>query len=95
MNDTEPTPLLDDRFSQPGVPPTPRAAVEQVLVDAPLSWLTTVRADGRPHVTPLLAVWRDGAAYFCTGIGEQKAVNLRANPQCGMTHPFIIRAESR
>ena len=27
-----------------------------------------------------MAVWLDGALYFSTGEGEQKAVNLRANP---------------
>jgi hypothetical protein len=43
-------------------------------------WVTTVRADGRPHVTPLVAVWADGAIHFHTGPQEQKAVNLRANP---------------
>ena len=38
-----------------------------------------MRADGRPHVTPLVAVWLDDAIYFATGPGEQKAVNLRTN----------------
>jgi general stress protein 26 len=42
-------------------------------------WVTTVRADGRPHMTPLVAVWDGGALHFCTGSGEQKAVNLRGN----------------
>ena len=27
-----------------------------------------------------MAVWLDGALYFSTGEGEQKAVNLRGNP---------------
>ena len=27
-----------------------------------------------------MAVWLDGALYFCTGAAEQKAVNLRGNP---------------
>lgn len=35
-----------------------------------------MRADGRPHVTPLVAVWLDGAPHFSTGPAEQKAVNL-------------------
>lgn len=30
-------------------------------------------------------MWRDGALYFCTGPGEQKALNLRANDQCVLT----------
>ena len=37
-----------------------------------MSWLTTVRADGRPHVTPLVAVWLDDAIHFSTGPEEQK-----------------------
>ena len=44
-----------------------------------MSALSTVRADGRPHVTPLVAVWLDGALYFCTGEGEQKERNIRRN----------------
>jgi len=39
----------------------------------------------RPHVTPLVAVWFDGALYFCTGDSEQKAVNLAANPHVVLT----------
>jgi Pyridoxamine 5'-phosphate oxidase len=35
--------------------------------------------DGRPHVTPLVAVWLADAIYFGTGADEQKAHNLRAN----------------
>jgi nitroimidazol reductase NimA-like FMN-containing flavoprotein (pyridoxamine 5'-phosphate oxidase superfamily) len=50
-----------------------------VLETAELFWLATVRADGRPHVTPLVAVWLDDAIHFATGDAEQKAVNLRAN----------------
>ncbi len=30
-------------------------------------------------------MWRDGALYFCTGPGEQKALNLRTNGQCVLT----------
>ena len=48
-------------------------------------WLSTVRPDGRPHVTTLLSVWVDGALYFCTGAEERKAKNLAENPQCILT----------
>jgi hypothetical protein len=48
-------------------------------------WLSTVRPDGRPHVTPLLGVWLDGALYFCTGPTERKAKNLAGNPHCILT----------
>ena len=45
---------------------------------------TTTPARGRPHVTPLIAVWLDDALYFCTGPGEQKTRNLAGNPHCSL-----------
>ena len=56
-----------------------------MLAGAEIWWLSTVRPDGRPHVTPLLAVWLDGALHFCTGPDERKARNLAANPSCVLT----------
>ncbi len=56
-----------------------------VIEGAELFWISTVRADGRPHVTPLPAVWRDGALHFCTGASEQKGVNLGHNAHCTLT----------
>jgi nitroimidazol reductase NimA-like FMN-containing flavoprotein (pyridoxamine 5'-phosphate oxidase superfamily) len=52
---------------------------------AELFWISTVRTDGRPHVTPIVAVWADGAIWFSTGEGEQKFANLRANPRVVLT----------
>lgn len=72
-----PTTALDDRFSDPDATPTPWATTVRTLADAQLFWITTVRADGRPHVTPLVAVWLDDALHFCTGATEQKTANLR------------------
>ena len=46
---------------------------------------STVRPDGRPHVTPLISVWFDGALYFCTGPDERKAKNLAENSHCILT----------
>ena len=36
-------------------------------------------------MTPLIAVWNDGALHFCTGPDEQKARNLEANTHCAVT----------
>jgi hypothetical protein len=44
-----------------------------------------VRADGRPHVTPLVGVLDDGAVHFCTGVGEQKARNLEHSNRVALT----------
>ena len=76
---------LDDRFSDPGAEPTPWGETERVLREAQLFWIATVRRDGRPHVTPLVAIWLDGALHFSTGPGEQKALNLGANPRVALT----------
>jgi nitroimidazol reductase NimA-like FMN-containing flavoprotein (pyridoxamine 5'-phosphate oxidase superfamily) len=83
MND--PTTRLDERFSAPGSEPTTWAATQEALERAQISWISTVRADGRPHVTPLVAVWLDGALHFSTGPTEQKAANLATNPHVVLT----------
>jgi general stress protein 26 len=75
-----PDTTLDTRFSDAGATAAGWDETRRALEDAQLSWICTVRADGRPHLTPLVAVWLGGALYFCTGAGEQKAVNLRGNP---------------
>ena len=76
---------LDPPFSQPGSTATDWSTVQRILEAAETSWLTTVRADGRPHVTPLVAVWHGDSLYFCTGEAEQKAVNLRSNQHVVLT----------
>jgi general stress protein 26 len=81
----EPATNLDSRFSEPGRAATPWETVQQALDAAELSWITTVRRDGRPHVSPLVAVWFDAALWFSTGAGEQKAVNLHTNPHVVLT----------
>ncbi len=74
-----PTTALDTIFSEPGTTATSWDDTREALEAAELFWIATVRADGRPHMTPLVAVWLDDALYFCTGETEQKAVNLRGN----------------
>jgi general stress protein 26 len=82
---SDPTAEFDSRFSAPEAGPTPWSAAKHVLEHAELYWLTTVRADGRPHVTPLIAVAEDGVVHFCTGLREQKARNLEHRRQVALT----------
>ena len=82
---TTPATTLDQRFSDPGSAATSWDETRRAIEGAELFWITTVRADGRPHVTPLVAVWLDGALHFCTGAAEQKALNLAGNPQVILT----------
>jgi PPOX class probable F420-dependent enzyme len=81
----EPITTLDLQNSPPGAGVTPWEESRRVLETAELFWLSTVRADGRPHVTPLVAVWHDGAIHFTTKETAQKTVNLRRNPHVSLT----------
>jgi uncharacterized pyridoxamine 5'-phosphate oxidase family protein len=76
---------LDAGFSGEGAKPTQWAEGRRHIDEAEVFWLSTVRSDGRPHVTPLLAVWDGDAMYFCTGPSERKAKNLGENPHCILT----------
>lgn len=84
MPGQKPPTKLDHRFSEPEAGPTPWGDTVAALEAAELYWLTTVRADGRPHVTPLIGVWQDEAVHFCTGLREQKARNLEHRRQVAL-----------
>jgi hypothetical protein len=72
-------------FSQPDATPTPWPVTLEQITTAETFWLSTVRPDGRPHVTPLIAVWRDDALWFATGSDERKALNLARNRSIVLT----------
>jgi hypothetical protein len=75
---------LDTRFSQ-ATEPVSWQQVSEALTAAELYWLTTVRRDGRPHITPLVGAWVDDAFVFCTGQEEQKAQNLTHSTSVAVT----------
>ena len=85
MAETEPIVEFNGAFSEPDAQARPWSDVEEVLTGAEIFWISTVRRDGRPHVTPLPAIWLDGALHFCTGTGEQKTRNLGSEPRCALT----------
>ena len=76
---------IDKRFSDPEAEATPWAETRDALEQAELYWITTVRPDGRPHVTPLIGVAEDNIVYFCTGLEEQKGRNLEQNDRVALT----------
>ena len=55
---------LDERYSDRDAAAIGWDETRRLLESAQLFWITTVRADGRPHVTPLVAVWVDDAIHF-------------------------------
>jgi nitroimidazol reductase NimA-like FMN-containing flavoprotein (pyridoxamine 5'-phosphate oxidase superfamily) len=85
MDVYDPVAELDPQFSSDDATPTRWAEARDCLEKAEIYWLSTVRPDGRPHVTPLISVWLDSALYFCTGESERKAKNLAHNPHCVIT----------
>jgi PPOX class probable F420-dependent enzyme len=59
-------------------------------------WLTTINADGSPHVTGVGALWADGCFWFQSGQGTRKGRNLARDPRCAMsiaTHDFDLTVE--
>ncbi|MFE7772452.1 pyridoxamine 5'-phosphate oxidase family protein [Streptomyces sp. NPDC057445] len=99
----EPVTDLDERYSSPSATATPWSEAAAVLEKAEIFWLSTVRPDGRPHVTPLIAVWLDGALYFATGERERKALNIATNPHVVLTtgsslfgtgHDLVVEGEA-
>jgi Pyridoxamine 5'-phosphate oxidase len=47
-------------------------------------WVATVRADDRPHLMPVWAVWDGGALWFSSSVGSSKARNLARDRRCAI-----------
>ena len=80
-----PVTTFDQQYSDPAATATEWEETRRAIETAELFWLSTVRADGRPHVTPVVAAWSDDAIWFSTGADEQKFANLRANSHVALT----------
>jgi hypothetical protein len=78
----KPVTELEPQFSSDNATPTPWEVAREHLAMARVYWLSTVRPDGRPHVTPIAALWLDDALYFSTGQTERKAKNLAQKSHC-------------
>src|SRR3954468_22202114 len=48
-------------------------------------WLTTLNADGSPHVTSVGALWHAGSCWFQTGERTRKAKNVARDPRCSVS----------
>jgi nitroimidazol reductase NimA-like FMN-containing flavoprotein (pyridoxamine 5'-phosphate oxidase superfamily) len=80
-----PVTSLDTRYSSPKASAITWSQTVEEIEAAELFWLATVRSDGRPHVTPLVAVWARDELHFTTGPAEQKTLNLRTNAHVALT----------
>src|SRR5580693_4889010 len=61
-----------------GSPPAPDAH------NARTTWLSTVNADGSPHVTAVGALWLEGSFWFQTGSSTRKSRNVARDPRCSI-----------
>jgi len=85
MERESPVGVLCDGFSSPGAVAPRWESVADALGRAEVYWISSVRPDGRPHVTPILGIWSADSFVFCTGPDERKAANLVGNPSCAVT----------
>ena len=56
------------------------AHVEERLQTEPIIWLSSVRADGRPHLVPVWFYWDGSTVLIFSQPNNQKIRNLRHNP---------------
>ena len=81
------------------VPDEPRGALEVRLRTDRNVWLTTLRPDGSPHVTPIWFVWDARAFWMCTTTTSAKVRNLRADPRVALAlqdgdRPVVAQGEA-
>lgn len=81
----EPVTQLDERFSDPGGPPTTWAAAREVLEAAQLSWIIDRACRRAPACHAAGRGVARRSAPLPTGPTEQKAVNLTTNPNVVLT----------
>lgn len=85
MHKSRPNAELDTPFSDDDAVPTPWPTASDGWESAGIYWVSSVRPDRQPHVTPVAGLWMDDAFYFSTGADEQKGKNLARNPRCVVT----------
>jgi hypothetical protein len=61
-------------------------------------WLSTLDADGRPHMTAVGAYWIDGRYYFSGGPRSRKVRNIERDSRCAFgvaVHGYDVALEGR
>jgi len=59
----------------------PWSFIEERMRASRNCWISSTRADGRPHAAPVWGLWHNGVFYFSTGEESIKGQNLVANPE--------------
>jgi len=50
-------------------------------------WLSTIDADGRPHMAAVGAIWVGGRYYFCGSPRSRKIRNIERDQRCAFGGP--------
>ncbi|MGH2558249.1 MAG: TIGR03667 family PPOX class F420-dependent oxidoreductase [Thermomicrobiales bacterium] len=61
-----------------------RDHVEARLRDDLIVWLTSVRADGRPHIVPVWFLWNGSDLLILSKPGNQKIKNITRDPRVSL-----------
>ena len=85
-------PRADRPVTEPGygIPKTRKGILEwawarERLTDELIYWVSSVRPNGRPHVTPIWGAWVDDAFWMEGGSGTRRFRNLAENPAAVVT----------
>jgi nitroimidazol reductase NimA-like FMN-containing flavoprotein (pyridoxamine 5'-phosphate oxidase superfamily) len=65
-------PLTELIVGKEGGRSMPWTKARRWLSETEYYWLATVNPKGGPHVVPVLAVWMEGAMYFCANPTPEK-----------------------
>jgi PPOX class probable F420-dependent enzyme len=68
------------RTAQPDQAPRCRPSIEAALRDDPVVWLSSVQADGRPHLVPVWFHWDGDRIVAFSKPHARKVDNLRDQP---------------
>ena len=60
-----------------------------MLEQADLFWISTVQSSGRPHVTPLVAVWLDDVIHFARSRSSSLPRGCRADVSPTASRGFL------
>jgi general stress protein 26 len=73
---------LADLYNLPPIPWSRALEALETGEQEARCFLATTRADGRPHVAGIGALWDQGRVYFVSGAGTRKSQNVAQDARC-------------
>lgn len=82
---TNTIPVSEETIRPEDAHPVPWAEAANHLAAAGTFWMATVRADGQPHVRPILTILVDGALHFVASTSSRKWANVGRTARCSLS----------